>query len=64
MKYQRVLIILLSMVFVVACSKNEKTADGIAEQPLVRDVQLAVVEPQGVEEGFEAVGTVKAKTMG
>jgi multidrug efflux pump subunit AcrA (membrane-fusion protein) len=62
-KYQRVLIILLSMVFVVACSKNEKTADGIAEQPLVRDVQLAVVEPQGVEEGFEAVGTVKAKTM-
>jgi multidrug efflux system membrane fusion protein len=61
-KYRRGLILLLSMILIVACSKNRKESDGNAAQPLVKDVQLAVVEPETVEEGFEAVGTVKAKT--
>lgn len=62
MKYWRGLIVLLCMILIVACSKNRKGLDGNAAPPLVKDVQLAIVEPETVEEGFEGVGTVKAKT--
>jgi multidrug efflux pump subunit AcrA (membrane-fusion protein) len=47
--------------FFWTCSREEKVSTENAEQPVVTDVQVASVQPETVEDSFEAVGTVKAR---
>lgn len=60
MKHDRAILVLFLM-FLWACSREKKISKESAEQPAVRDVQVAWVRPEAVEDSFEAVGTVKAK---
>jgi len=62
-KPHRGIIVLLSVILVAACSKEHKGSSDIIEPPLVRDVEVRVVRQETVEDSFEAVGTVKAKTI-
>ncbi len=60
MRYDRAVLALFLMFF-WTCSREEKVSTENAEQPVVRDVQVASVQPETVEDSFEAVGTVKAR---
>ncbi len=59
MKHGRAILVLF-LIFLWTCSREEKVSKETAEQPIVRDVQVAWVRPETVEDSFEAVGTVKA----
>lgn len=63
MKHQRKIIILLATILVTACSKEHKESSAIPEPLLVKDAEVRIVRPETVEDSFEAVGTVKAKTI-
>jgi len=51
------------MIVLAACSKERKESSEMAEPPLVKDAEVRIVRPATVEDSFEAVGTVKAKTI-
>ncbi len=60
MKAHKLFPAFLALCFLCACAKEDKPTRQQAEPILVRDVELAPVQAQGVEDSFESVGTVKA----
>ena len=60
MKFDRVILVLFLM-FLWTCSREKTVSKETTEAPVVRDVQVAWVRPETVEDSFQAVGTVKAR---
>ncbi len=58
MKVERVTIVFVLLLFLGSCSKEKKTAEETTGTPVIRDIQVALVRPETVEDSFESVGTV------
>jgi RND family efflux transporter MFP subunit len=58
MKPDKRLSIWFSLLLLWACSKETKISGEKAEQPLVRNVEVALVRPETVADAFESAGTV------
>jgi membrane fusion protein, multidrug efflux system len=54
----RLTIAFILVLFLGSCSKGKKTSEKTTELPVIRDIQVALVRPETVEDSFESVGTV------
>jgi len=60
MKAHRVTLVFVLLLSLGSCSKEKKISEETTEPPVIRDIGVAAVRPETVEDSFESVGTVTA----